>query len=92
MGIKPLAGIIYLRCQPEVCINRIRKRNRSEEAGIPFDYLKLLHEKHENWLGKATSVEGCPKILVLDVSEDISTNEAHYAELLAQVRNFIGCE
>lgn len=29
MGIRPLAGIIYLKCDPSVCQNRIRRRNRS---------------------------------------------------------------
>jgi len=28
--IKPIAGIIYLRCDPKICCDRIKKRNRSE--------------------------------------------------------------
>jgi deoxyadenosine/deoxycytidine kinase len=26
----PLAGIIYLKCKPETCFSRIKKRNRFE--------------------------------------------------------------
>lgn len=43
-------AFIYLQTDPEVCYNRLQARNRSEETGVSLDYLKLLHEKHENWL------------------------------------------
>ena len=45
-----LAGTIYIQTDPEICNERINKRNRSAENGIPLDYLKLLHEKHNEWL------------------------------------------
>merc|ERR1712226_626319 len=45
-----LDGIIYLRCDPEVCIERMKKRNRSEENTVPADYLKAIHMKNESWL------------------------------------------
>lgn len=38
--------IIYLRCEPEVCYARTKKRCRNEEEEIPLDYLKRIHEKH----------------------------------------------
>jgi deoxyadenosine/deoxycytidine kinase len=43
-------GVIYLRCDPEISQERIFKRNRTGENGIAFDYLRLLHDKHEAWL------------------------------------------
>ncbi|EFJ40458.1 hypothetical protein VOLCADRAFT_33236, partial [Volvox carteri f. nagariensis] len=43
-------GLIYLRASPNTCMARLRKRARSEEGGIPLDYLKVLHNNHEDWL------------------------------------------
>ncbi|XP_059145090.1 deoxynucleoside kinase-like [Physella acuta] len=42
--------IVYLRATPEVCANRIKTRNRSEESGVPIEYLKALHVLHDDWL------------------------------------------
>lgn len=41
---------MYLRTTPEVVYERMKARARSEEKCIPFEYLKQLHELHENWL------------------------------------------
>jgi deoxyadenosine/deoxycytidine kinase len=43
-------GCIFVNTSPEVCIQRLNKRNRTGEGGIPLDYLNLLHEKHVDWL------------------------------------------
>lgn len=43
--------IVYLRCSPEVCFDRLNHRNRVEETDkVTLDYLRELHEQHENWL------------------------------------------
>ncbi|XP_047323965.1 uncharacterized protein LOC124927567 [Impatiens glandulifera] len=43
-------GFIYLRASPDTCHKRMLVRNREEECGVSLDYLRGLHEKHENWL------------------------------------------
>ena len=43
-------GFIYLRASPDTCHKRMKLRRRSEEGGVTLDYLRDLHEKHENWL------------------------------------------
>ncbi|GLC35670.1 hypothetical protein PLESTB_000004300 [Pleodorina starrii] len=46
-------GLIYLRASPETCMARLKKRARSEEGGIPLQYLQCLHNNHEDWLLQA---------------------------------------
>ena len=48
-SIKPDA-YIYLRCDPTINDERIKQRSRDGEDGIPIQYLKDLHEKHDEWL------------------------------------------
>lgn len=43
-------GIIYLRCAPHISYSRIMRRNRKCESTITLEYLKTLHNKHEEWL------------------------------------------
>jgi deoxyadenosine/deoxycytidine kinase len=39
--------LVYLRTDPAVCHERMRRRARSQEAGVPLDYLARIHQKHE---------------------------------------------
>ena len=54
---------VYLDASPEICYQRILKRNRPEEQqtgfegapetaapGIPLDYLRTLHQGYQDWL------------------------------------------
>ncbi|KAF5204744.1 Deoxycytidine kinase [Thalictrum thalictroides] len=43
-------GFIYLRASPDTCHKRMMLRKREEEGGVTLNYLRDLHEKHENWL------------------------------------------
>ena len=43
-------GFIYLRATPDICMNRLKRRQRTEEGGVTLDYLMGLHQKHEDWL------------------------------------------
>ena len=79
-------GYIYLRCDPQVNVERIEKRSRGGECGIPVEYLTQLHENHDEWLTRESST-GIP-VLTLDVSEDFISPEAMGA-LFTQVKEFI---
>lgn len=46
---------IYLKASPEVCMERIKKRDREGEENITIDYLRLLDECHDKWLSSETS-------------------------------------
>lgn len=64
--------IVYLRTTPEVVYERIRKRARSEESCVPLEYIKQLHELHEDWLIRKNV--GC-NIKVLEIEADLDLSE-----------------
>lgn len=48
--------VFYLRTSPTTCMERLRKRNRTEEKDqVDLDYLTRLHDLHENWLNSSTT-------------------------------------
>ncbi len=88
--VKP-DGFIYLRTNPQVCHARLRKRNRSEEIDVTFDYLQLLHNKHEGWLIErkcvASYLQHVP-VLVLECNEDFENNKVEQERHLEQICSF----
>jgi deoxyadenosine/deoxycytidine kinase len=58
-------GIIYLRAEPEVCLERVHKRDRMEESTVSLEYLTNIHQKHEDWLNKDQMYGDVP-IYVID--------------------------
>jgi deoxyadenosine/deoxycytidine kinase len=45
-----LDGIVYIDSDADVCYNRIKKRSRTGEEGVPLEYLKNCQEYHNDWL------------------------------------------
>ena len=41
---------IYIKTDPEICLNRVQSRARDGENSISMDYLIKLHRRHETWL------------------------------------------
>lgn len=56
---------VYLRCEPTVAYNRIKKRNRIEEKTVSMEHLQTLHDLHEKWLKQHSG----HNIIVLDAME-----------------------
>lgn len=64
--------IIYLRANPEICYERIKKRSRKEECGVPFELIQSLHDLHEEWLIQGKKYKIPAPVLVLDANKDYS--------------------
>ena len=81
-----LDGIFYLASTPQVCLERIARRARTEEtSAIELSYLEALHARHEAWLS-ATATPVCR--IHADTLDWAS--EAAVAALGAQMRAFVG--
>ncbi|EDV25930.1 uncharacterized protein TRIADDRAFT_23783, partial [Trichoplax adhaerens] len=52
--------IVYLQCAPEICYERIKRRQRVEENRITLDYIRCLHQRHEDWLIHRKYTLPCP--------------------------------
>jgi deoxynucleoside kinase len=60
---------IYLRSKPEVAFERIKIRNRKEENSISLEYIKNIHELHEEWLIKNQHRLKVP-IVIIDANKN----------------------
>ncbi|KAK2175103.1 hypothetical protein NP493_750g01061 [Ridgeia piscesae] len=61
---------VYLRATPETCLERIRSRQRKEEAGVPLEYLETLHQLHDDWLIHQSQFKPCAPVLVVDADKE----------------------
>lgn len=43
--------IVYLDLSPETSMGRIHQRSRDVESGIEMDYLRMLHQEYERFIG-----------------------------------------
>ena len=61
---------IYLQCDPKICYERIKKRNRKEEQNIDIKYLEELNKYHDNWLLNNKN----ENIILLNCNDDFENN------------------
>ncbi|EUB55297.1 Deoxynucleoside kinase [Echinococcus granulosus] len=70
--------IVYLRSTPEVCVKRIRRRQRTGEDTMSIEFLREVHRLHEEWLlGKYS--EYCPApVVIFDTSGSLDNVTSTY--------------
>ena len=81
-------GYIYLRSDPEKCLQRINKRGRCAEKNVKLEYIQKLHEFHEQ--NYKSALENKMNIIVIDVeNKGISEicNEILSSELYNDIVN-----
>jgi len=83
--------IIYLRTSPEKALERVKERNRGEEAGVPIDYLQQLHSLHEDWLVHGKHPLPAP-VLVIDADMDKAEMAAEYVRHEDKVFGSLGSD
>lgn len=77
--------IIYLRCDPEIALTRIKKRGRVEEQNITLDYLTDLHTYHEKWLINNPELN----VIVVDCNNDFECDLQNQTNIINTVVNEI---
>jgi deoxyadenosine/deoxycytidine kinase len=73
-------GIIYIRCSPEKCLERLNSRWREEETSIKLEYLNRLHNLHEEWFEKWKKTP----LLIIDNEKD-----NNWDEILDKIKEFV---
>lgn len=85
-------AFIYLRTEPEICYERLLKRNRSEETGVSLDYLQRLHQKHEDWLIHKKELSETLRnvaVITLECNEDFENNKARQDYFIKSIADFL---
>jgi deoxyadenosine/deoxycytidine kinase len=85
-------GFVYLRACPEICFERIKRRNRKGEEAMTLEYVAQIGKWHEKFLidkeGLATHLKKIP-VLVIDANYDLLTNKELLFDCIAQVKEFM---
>lgn len=86
------SGFIYLRTSPEVVFERIKKRARLSESSISLDYLRAIHDKHEDFLMKKINLLSNladVKVIVLDGNLDFENDRIIQDYFVSCINSFI---
>lgn len=84
-------GFIYLQVDPERALERIQRRNRSAENGLPIAYLQDIDRLHQDFLIKRTTPDAQLNqvpVLVIDCNEDFEHNPERFAQHCRALETF----
>ena len=85
----PLHKVIYVKADPQVCFDRIKKRSRTGESNIPLTYLENCHIHHNEMLDRTSSNCICQEQFVLDGNIDIYQNDNQLDHWIKEIEKFI---
>lgn len=75
---------VFVKCSPEKCMERIKKRNRDAESQISMDYLTKLHNIHTKWIEELRQKEKI--VYIIDSDKDWNnSNEQEYEEYIRTI-------
>ena len=81
----PISKIIYVKVDPDICYNRIKKRSREGEETISLDYLTKCSKYHDVMMDTNTESEK----LILNGNVDIYDNTFQLNNWIYDIDNFI---
>ena len=92
--VKP-SGFIYLQTEPEVCLSRLKMRQREEESPVGLEYLKRLHNKHEAWLLNKSDIASYLNdvpVLILNCNIDFESDLDEQFKHIKNVADFFNLD
>lgn len=75
-----LSAIVYVDTVPDLCSQRIGRRARDGEGGIPIEYLNNLHTFQNKWINSTTVP------VVRTLSDDLSAVETFIDRLICEAK------
>jgi deoxyadenosine/deoxycytidine kinase len=85
----PLHKVIYVKADPQVCFDRIKKRSRTGESNIPLTYLENCHIHHNDMLDRTATNCICQDQFVLDGNINIYQNDNQLDHWIQEIEKFI---
>ncbi len=85
-SLRPPDLMIYLRAPVRTLRQRIRRRNRDFEQGVPAAYLRRLNELYEDWMGR---YELSPLVVLESDRLDYLTDLVDRIDVLGQVEKYL---
>ena len=89
---RPPRGFIYLKADPNVCMERVKKRGRASEKSLALDYMQQIHTRHEKFLvekeGVFENISNVP-VLILDCNEGFEANKDVMDGHIEKIKTFL---
>lgn len=87
----PITSVFYVRTSPEICHDRVARRSRDGEGGIPLDYLRACHNKHEEWLltPSDSALQHKPTLYILDGDSSRAETSEDYKDWITCITDTI---
>jgi len=81
--------MIYLRTDPAVCLERMKRRARTEECKVPLEYLQRIHQKHETYMSEMASYTRVLTVEWNQFGSDVEEINTRVNEIAGEARRFL---
>ncbi len=78
--------LIYLKAPVPVLVERIRRRGRSIESGITFEYLSLLESYYDDWM---QAFDACPVLTIRTDDLDFVHKPGHMDIVVQRIQDLL---
>lgn len=79
-----ITNIVYIKAEPSMCLERVAKRGRDGEEGIPLEYLQSCGEYHNNMMLQMNC-----NVHVLDGNVNINTSPQAIDNWIYRITNIV---